>query len=70
VTGERLRLQGTALMMEAVEKLRTTPLAEADTYRSARTTASLGFLLDRRFKRLADRPGIDAHLNTFPPHMW
>ena len=33
--------------MKAAEKLRTTLLAEADTFRSARTNASLGFLLDR-----------------------
>jgi integrase len=47
ITGDRLRLQGTAPTMKAAEKLRTTLLAEADTYRSARTNASLGFLLDR-----------------------
>lgn len=32
--------------MKAADKLRTTLLAEADTYRSARANASLGFLLD------------------------
>jgi integrase len=47
VTGERLRLQGTAATIKEAEKLRTKLLGEADTYRSARTNASLGFLLDR-----------------------
>jgi integrase len=47
VTGERLRLQGTAPTERAAEKLRTKLLAEADAFRSARTNASLGYLLDR-----------------------
>ena len=33
--------------MKAAEKLRTKLLADADTYRSVRINASLGFLLDR-----------------------
>ncbi len=40
-------LQGTASTAREAEKLRTKLLAEADTYRSARTNASLGYLLDR-----------------------
>jgi integrase len=47
VTGERLRLQGTAPTVKEAEKLRTKLLGEADTFRSARTNASLGYLLDR-----------------------
>jgi hypothetical protein len=47
VTGERLRLQGTAPTMREAERLRTKLLGEADTFRSARTNASLGYLLDR-----------------------
>jgi integrase len=47
VTGERFRLQGTAPTMKEAEKLRTKLLGEADTFRSARTNASLGYLLNR-----------------------
>ena len=47
VTGERLRLQGTAPTMREAERLRTKLLGEADTFRSARTNASLGYLMDR-----------------------
>ncbi len=47
VTGRRMVLQGTASTVREAEKLRTKLLAEADTYRSARTNASLGHLLDR-----------------------
>jgi integrase len=47
VTGRRMVLQGTAPTVREAEKLRTKLLAEADTYRSARTNASLGYLLDR-----------------------
>jgi len=47
VTGERLRLQGTAPTVKEAEKLRTKLLGEADTFRASRTNASLGYLLDR-----------------------
>jgi integrase len=47
VTGERLRLQGSAPTEKQAERLRTKLLAEADAFRSARTNASLGYLLDR-----------------------
>jgi hypothetical protein len=47
VTGTRLRLHGSATTAEDAEKLRTKLLAEADEYLSARTNASLGYLLDR-----------------------
>ena len=47
VTGERLRLHGTAPTEREAEKLRTKLLAEADQFRSARTAANLSYLLDR-----------------------
>jgi integrase len=47
VTGDRLRLQGTAPTMREAERLRTKLLGEADSFRSARTNASVGYLLDR-----------------------
>jgi integrase len=47
VTGERLRLQGTAPTEREAEKLRTKLLAEADQFRSARTAANLAYLLDK-----------------------
>ena len=47
MTGERLRLQGSAPTDKQAEKLRTKLLVEADAFRSARTNASLGYLLDR-----------------------
>lgn len=47
VTDRRLTLQGSAATERAAEKLRTKLLAEADSLRAARTTASLGYLLDR-----------------------
>jgi hypothetical protein len=47
VTGERLRWHATARTEREAEKLRTKLLAEADAFRSARTNASLGYLLDR-----------------------
>jgi integrase len=47
VTGERVRLQGTAPTKKEAEKLQTKLLAEADSYRSARTNATLGYLLER-----------------------
>ncbi len=42
-----MTLQGTAPTARAAEKLRTKLLAEADAFKSARTNASLGRLLDR-----------------------
>src|SRR5882762_4588479 len=47
VTGKRLTLQETAPTLREAEKLRTKLLAEADGFKSARTNASLGYLLDR-----------------------
>jgi integrase len=47
VTGQRLTLHGTAPNLREAEKLRTKLLVEADTFRAARTNASLGYLLDR-----------------------
>jgi hypothetical protein len=47
VTGRRMTLQGTAPTVREAEKLRTGLLAEADAFKSARTNASLGRLLDR-----------------------
>jgi len=47
ISGERLRLHGTARTEREAEKLRTKLLAEADAVRSASTNASLGYLLDR-----------------------
>jgi integrase len=47
VTGERLRLQGSAATEKEAEKLRTKLLAEADAFQTARTNASLGYLIDR-----------------------
>lgn len=50
-TGERITLQGTAANLREAEKLRTKLLAEADSFRSARTRATLGYLLDRWLPR-------------------
>jgi integrase len=47
VTGERLRLQGTARTSKEADKLLTKLLRQADAFRSARTSATLGYLLDR-----------------------
>ncbi|HZC72797.1 MAG TPA: hypothetical protein VE442_19025, partial [Jatrophihabitans sp.] len=47
VTGERLTLHGKAPTFKEAEKLRTKLLSEADSFRSARTNATLGYLLDR-----------------------
>jgi integrase len=47
VTGTRLRFHGSAATATEAEKLRTKLLAEADEFLSARTNASLGYLLDR-----------------------
>jgi integrase len=47
VTGERLTLHGKAPTLKDAEKLRTKLLSEADTYRAARTNATLGHLLGR-----------------------
>ena len=47
VTGERLRLQGSARTQKEADKRLTKLLGEADTFRSARTSATLGYLLDR-----------------------
>jgi hypothetical protein len=46
-SGERLTLQGTAPTPREAEKLRTRLLADANSYRAARTRASLGYLLAR-----------------------
>jgi integrase len=47
VTGRRMVLNGTAPTVREAEKLRTKLLAEADAFKSSRTNASLGYLLDR-----------------------
>jgi hypothetical protein len=47
VTGQRIVLRGTAPTAREAEKLRPKLLAEADAFKSSRTSASLGLLLDR-----------------------